>query len=324
MNSTMMQGEVKLKWLTNFEENLELVFSRAESILATFPDLFRNPALLYLDKFHPLKENRSKNYICYLLPFWLNEEIPIGLTEVQRITTANIMGMLYYHLIDEAMDNPAQVSKQQLPLAQLIHSELIRSYGSLFPASSPFWTYYDKYINEWAHAVTYENEQDFFHENPVRIGHKAAPVKLSIVAVMLLSGRESLISQLEEAVDLVLITLQLLDDWQDWEKDLSEGSYNCLVSLIQAELNLQERRPTVEEMKQSIYVEGCLLRYSKKANANHHTLFNISSSFPLLYEFHAYLCNQLEEGAQRIEKDRNTLQRGGLEYLLSQQMTKGR
>lgn len=311
-------------WLTRFEEDLGLIFSRAESILAAIPEEFRSPALNYLDKFHPLKEHRSKNYICYLLPYWLNEAAPIDPDRVPQISTANIMGMLYYHLIDETMDNPSLISRSQLPLAQLIHSEFIKIYSTLFPSSSPFWTYYDKYIGEWAVAVTYENEQDFFQVNPVRIAHRAAPVKLSIAAIMLLSGQETRITQLEEAVDLVLITLQMIDDWQDWEKDLLEGSYNCLVSMIQADLHLSDRKPTIEEIKQAVYVEGCLARYSIRADVHHRTLSYSSSSFPLLYEFHAYLCDQLEEIAQQIERDRSLLQRGGLEYLLSQQWTKSK
>ncbi|WMT42092.1 hypothetical protein RE628_06575 [Paenibacillus sp. D2_2] len=243
---------------------------------------------------------------------------------VHQISIANIMGMLYYHLIDETMDNPILVSRRQLPLAQLIHSEFIKIYSALFPSPSPFWTYYDKYIGEWAIAVTYENEQHFFQENPVRIGHKAAPVKLSIAAMMLLSNQENLIPQLEEAVDLILITLQMIDDWQDWEKDLLEGSSNCLVSMIQSDLHLSDRRPNVEEIKQAVYVEGCLIRYTDKADALHNTLSNIIPNFHLLYEFHAYLRNQLEEIARKIEQDRSILQRGGLEYLLSQQLTKGK
>ncbi|AZS14072.1 hypothetical protein EI981_06120 [Paenibacillus lutimineralis] len=313
-----------MMWLTRFEGDLGLIFSRAESILATIPEEFRNPTLSYLDKFHPLKEHRSKNYICYLLPYWLNEEVPIDPDHVHQISTANIMGMLYYHLIDETMDNPSLISRSQLPLAQLIHSEFIKIYSALFPSSSPFWTYYDKYIGEWAVAVTYENEQDFFQVNPARIAHRAAPVKLSVAAMMLLSGQETRIPQLEEAVDLVLITLQMIDDWQDWEKDLIEGSYNCLLSMVQADLHLSDRRPTVEEIKQAVYVEGCLIRYSERADVHHRTLSYTSTSFPLLYEFHAYLCDQLEEIAQQIERDRSLLQRGGLEYLLSQQLTKSK
>ena len=107
--------------------------------------------------------------------------------------------------------------------------------------------------------------------------------------MMLLSGHETRIPQLEEAVDLVLITLQMIDDWQDWEKDLIEGSYNCLLSMVQSDLHLSDRRPTVEEIKQAVYVEGCLIRYSKRADVHHDALSHTSSSFPLLYEFHAFV-----------------------------------
>ncbi len=313
-----------MMWLTRFEEDLGLIFARAESILAAIAEEFRSPALNYLDKFHPLKEHRSKNYICYLLPYWLNEEIPIDSDRVHQISTANIMGMLYYHLIDETMDNPSLVSRLQLPLAQLIHSEFIKIYSELFPSSSAFWTYYDKYIGEWAVAVTYENEQDYFQVNSVRIAHRAAPVKLSVAAIMLLSGQETRIPQMEEAVDLVLLTMQMIDDWQDWEKDLIEGSYNCLLSMVQADLHLSDRRPNVEEIKQAVYVEGCLIRYSERAEKHHHSLSQIGSSFPLLYDFHAYLCGQLKEIVQQIEADRSLLQRGGLEFLLSRQLMRGK
>ncbi|RCX20555.1 hypothetical protein DFP94_103286 [Fontibacillus phaseoli] len=310
-----------MKWLSPYEHELHLAFTEAEAILATFPESFRKPALDYLDKFHVLKENRSKNYICYLLPFWLQEHAGLASGDVRRFAVANIFGMMYYHLIDACMDEPEAVMAQQLPLAEFIHLEFVQIYSGYFPGGSPFWTYFKKYVSQWAEAVSGEKTSDFYHDDPVRMGHKAAPVKLTVAGSMLLVNREADIPRLEEAVDNVLVTLQLLDDWQDWEKDLNEGSYNALVSIVQSELKIpRERRPAPEEIRQAITVQSVLANLAEHAERNHESLVKYRTLVPGLYQFHESLRDNLKEGAIEIENERNLLQRGGLGYWLSKNM----
>lgn len=310
-----------MNWFTSFEKDLGVAFADAESILSSLPARFRGPAADYLDKFHALKENRSKNYICYLLPYWLKESARTEPKEIHQFAVANLLGMMYYHLIDELMDAPGQKGKYQLPLADLIRFEFTQLYSNYFVATSPFWTYYRKYAAEWADAVTRENECDFFQEDPVQIAHKASPVKLCIAGSLLLTGRENLIPTFEAAVDTVLITLQMLDDWEDWEKDLQEGSYNCLISIIQNELHLPNGiRPTSEEITKALYVQDILSRYAELANDNHNCLANIASSIPHLYQFHDYLRQNLQQGACQLRQERDLLMQGGLEYWLSKNM----
>jgi hypothetical protein len=309
-----------MQWLSNFEGELELAFTKAENILAKLPVTFNRPALAYLDKFHVLKDGRSKNYICYLLPYWLGEHVEVHMTDSQNFAVANIFGMMYYHLIDEMMDEQGAKSTQQLPLANLIHLEFIQIYNGYFPAESPFWYYFKKYITEWAEAVTHEQHQDYFHEKSNAIAHKAAPVKLSIVSSILLTGEEDkdLITQLEDAVDTVLVTLQMVDDWQDWKKDLQEGSYNCLISMVQSQLHIpKDRRPTHAEIEQALYSTDLLLRYAERAESNHETLEAIKPIVPYLYQFHGFLCDNVKQAARQIEAERQLLQQGGLAYWLS-------
>ncbi|MNP47202.1 hypothetical protein D3C76_1412450 [compost metagenome] len=119
-------------------------------------------------------------------------------------------------------------------------------------------------------------------------------------------------------MDTVLITLQMLDDWQDWEKDLLEGSYNSLVSIAQMECQIsRDRLPTVEEMNQAIYVRGLLSIYANQANIYHANLSRIQTLVPHLYDFHASLQNDLISGAQHHESEKNLLIQGGLSYYLS-------
>ncbi|MEK4509311.1 hypothetical protein [Paenibacillus sp. FSL K6-2524] len=310
-----------MQWLSNYEGELGQAFTKAEHILSALPDTFSGPALEYLDKFHVLKEDRSKNYICYLLPFWLHDNSGVSIHDCENFAVANIFGMMYYHLIDELMDDPSSQSPLHLPLANFIQYEFIQSYSNYFPSNSPFWSYYKKYVTEWAEAVTHEQLRDYFQDNPIAIAHKAAPVKLSIVSSLLLIERNDnhkLIPLLEDAVNTVLITLQMLDDWEDWEKDLQEGSYNCLISMVQNNLELRgERRPNPEEIRQALTASDLLLQYAQRAETHHESLEAIRSYSPHLYEFHDFLCKNLQQAARQLEKERSLLYQGGLAYWLS-------
>lgn len=310
-----------MQWLSNYERELGQAFTKAEHILSELPDTFSGPALEYLDKFHVLKEDRSKNYICYLLPFWLHDNSGVSIKDCENFAVANIFGMMYYHLIDELMDDPSAQSPLHLPLAHFIHFEFTQIYSNYFPSESPFWIYYKKYITEWAEAVTHEQLRDYFYENPIAIAHKAAPVKLSIASSLLLmnhNNKHNLIPHLEDAVDTVLITLQMLDDWEDWEKDLLEGSYNCLISMVQDNLGLRgERRPTPEEIRQALAASDLLSQYAQRTETHHQSLQTISSYSPHLYEFHDYLCQNLQQAARQLEKERSLLYQGGLAHWLA-------
>lgn len=310
-----------MNWFVPYEQELELAFSEAESILSKLPEPFGKQACEYLDKFHALKENRSKNYICYLLPFWLQPHTGIDQKLCRQLTVANLFGMMYYHLIDACMDEPEMKTTRQLPLAEFIHMEFIRLYHDCFAGNPSFWTYYRKYATEWALAVSTEATSDFYNENPVRMGHKAAMVKLTVAGSMLASDREAEISILENAVDTVLVTLQLVDDWQDWEKDLAQGVYNSLVSVVRSQRNDSEgHAPTAEQVKEGIMTYDALGKLVELADRNHESLSAIKQLAPDLYHFHEDLQGNLTDGAKEVEAKRILLQGGGLGFWLAKNM----
>lgn len=311
-----------MDWLTCFEQDLSIAFDDAERILTEMPEEFRERAINCLDRHRLLKKAGSTNYICYLLAFWLQEAAKVKPEDSRRFTVAMIFVMMYYHLIDEVMDDPEAGDKRKLPLANLLQLEFWKIYSSYFPASSPFWMSYRKYTAEWAQAVALENQMDFFQEEPVRIAHKASPVKLTVAGMMMLNDQEELLSDFEKAVDMVLVTLQMLDDWEDWEKDLREGSYNALISEVQRELQIpRDRRPNPEEIKHALHVRDILFAYAERTDHNAAALDQTAPMLTHLIEFHEYLRQSLQQGARSLREERELLAQGGLFYWLLKNQT---
>lgn len=307
-------------WFHSYEKDLAAAFDQAETILSGLPEEFRGHGLNYLGKFHALKKSGSQNYICYLLPFWMQEAAGAKPELSRELTVAMILVMLHYHLIDEVMDNPEAGDKWKLPLANLLQLEFTRIYAALYASDSPFWSYYRKYAAEWAKAVLLENQHDFFQDNPVRIAHKASPVKLSVAGMLLLTEHDRLIAPFEAAVDAVLVTLQMLDDWEDWEKDLREGSYNSLISVVQHELQIpSDRRPTPDEVKHALHVRDILFIFAERTDQNAAILEVNAPGLTHLHEFHDYLRTNLRQGAESLRDERSLLAQGGLAYWLANQ-----
>ncbi|MNS16938.1 hypothetical protein D3C72_486020 [compost metagenome] len=306
------------EWFHTYEEDLRWVFAEAERIIGEMPGTFRATGLKVLDQAHALKEDNSTNYISFLLPLWLRESAQLSIQDSRRLSLANIFGMLYFQIIDDVMDSPGEGSQEILPLANLLQLEFISIYSSYFPAESSFWGYYRTYLQQWAEAVTHENQENYYLDNPVGMAHKAAPVKLSVAGSLILSDQIPLIPRLEDATDYALITLQMLDDVMDWKKDMEEANYNSLVAFVRAELKIPADQVISEEqIEQAIYIDDCLIRYSEQALTNHLQVQAVYELAPHLRDFSHHLLEELLGVTKNIEKDRMMLQTGGLNYWLS-------
>ncbi|RUT30589.1 hypothetical protein EJP77_12235 [Paenibacillus zeisoli] len=305
-------------WFDAYREDMQWAFDEAERIIGDMPGVFGTTGRKMLDEAHALKEDNPNNYISFLLPLWLRSCSELSIQDSRRLSLANIFGMMYFQTIDYVMDSPGETAPELLPLANLLQLEFINIYSSYFPAESPFWNYYRTYLKQWADAVTYENEENYYLDNPVRMAHKAAPIKLSVAGSLILSEQISLIPKLEEATDYTLITLQMLDDVMDWKKDMKEDNYNSLVAFVRAELQIPtDQAISPEQIEQVIYIKDGLNRYAEQAAANHLQVEDINELVPHLRDFSYHLLEELRNAAKNIEKDRIVLQTGGLNYWLS-------
>ncbi|MFS0840292.1 hypothetical protein [Paenibacillus sp. 1P03SA] len=309
-----------MKWFTDYREELELVFDEAVRRISSFPVPLNTAGLDYLDKFHPLKKNSTKNYICYLLPFWLREQTKLPAGTYRTLSLANVFVMLHFFVQDDLMDTDtgAEERRMMLPLSNLFQAEYSLLYRGYFPSDSPFWAYADTCLRQWAECAVRENEADYFRVDPLRIAHKAAPVKLASTGVLLLSGQEELIRPFSRQTDHTLLALQMADDWADWREDLEMGSYNCLLSLIRTRKGLKPDEPLTEDnVKQAVFTHGCLRDYAEAAAAYSAGARTGSFHTPHMDAFHQSLLDDLLTEAARIDKERGLLELGGFTYLLS-------
>ncbi|MET3208127.1 UNVERIFIED_CONTAM: hypothetical protein ABIC26_001063 [Paenibacillus sp. PvR008] len=310
-----------MEWYFAYKDELENVFREAEERTAAFPAPFQSQGLDYLARFNPLREDSTRNYICYLLPFWLQELTGLAPETCRKLSLGNVFVMAHYLIQDDVMDTAADNRKTQLALSQLFYTECLDVYRDLFPASSPFWTYARTYIGEWAVSVTSEGTKDYFQGERHQVALKASPLKMAGTGALLLAGRSDLIQIITDMTDTALVVLQMSDDWADWSEDLEENSYNCLLSHISAEQKTAYREGLgPEQIQEAIYVRGALASYVSIADQAVQQLENLEPDIPGLRMFTRSIAEELGEEAAEIEAGRSHLRRGGLDFWLSRNM----
>lgn len=305
-----------MDWLHDYEEELRLVFQESKNIISGFPEPLSEQGLTYLEHFNVFNTESHKNYICYLLPFWFQKGYGLAAEDARKMSRGNIFFMLYFFIQDDLMDNNHSNASERLPLANLLYIEFLNTYRSLFPHDSSFWASFNRYILQWADSVSNEKTGDYFLNDQLKIAHKASPLKLSSTAALLLSENDSLVPLAEEMIDQVLVTLQMLDDYEDWEEDLAENSYNCLLSLTRSQLSNTEKF-TATEVKHFLFTADGLNTYVDFALANHLQLETYSLEIPHLVAFHHMLVSNLQQISEAIQTEKQILQGGGLSYWLS-------
>ncbi|MEK3882323.1 hypothetical protein [Paenibacillus sp. PL2-23] len=304
-------------WYIPYKPRIQRVFQTAVSRMGQFPSPLDGLALAYAAKFDPTAEEGGKDYICSLLPYWMQETTGITDKQCETLALANIYGMLYFFIQDDVMDSakPGQW-KGQLALANLLQVEMHAVLRGLFPSDSPFWRYYEQYITTWADCVMNEAEANYFLKDPIRTAGKAGPVKISSTGACLLAGKAHAIPVVEEAVDLVLMTLQMLDDWADWREDLAEGSYNGLLAHIASLAGVPSFASLTEEKVEShIYVLGALNSYAEAALANQQQLTELPQCPPALMDYNSYMTDYITELAAKTESNKRRALGGGFDLL---------
>jgi len=232
------------------EEKAALIQSirrRFDALLDTFPvalrsdfirpytnDDFSSPGLLSL----------------VALPFWLGEKWDVEHQVCQDMAVGNLFLLHCFQSFDFIMDRdrPGTSSRSQIVLGNLCYLQVVRHYRPYFPADSLFWERMEGYWQEWGESILWEVEKGetrrpFSDTFLQRAAHKAAALKICPTGLALLSGHPDLIPDLEQAVDLMHATMQLVDDLKDWREDLEHHRYNSFLGMLAA-----DRRFTADQL----------------------------------------------------------------------------
>ncbi|RKP51623.1 hypothetical protein D7Z26_17760 [Cohnella endophytica] len=318
-----------MSFADKYAEEIAELFSAATTETTAFPAPLNGLGLALLDKLNPLTSGAGTNYIAFLLPYWLREQTACSGVLCRDLAIGNVFAMVHFFLLDDAMDSETGVgglpAREALALGQLFQAAFQRRYGRHFAADSPIWTYYRRYLEQWASAVSQEGALPADPSDSARLAAKSAPVKLCAAGMLLLSGQEQRIPELEQAIDLVLATLQLSDDWTDWNEDLQDGGHgNAFLTIVRETLGVEPDQPLEERsVRRAIYRANALEGLSRIARSYGERLMTLANVPERLLEMQEMLQVGLEKDASDAERKTNELaSEGGLSYILSKFATK--
>ncbi|MHA6480623.1 hypothetical protein ACX1C1_01595 [Paenibacillus sp. strain BS8-2] len=331
-------------WYERYKPRLTALYKAALDTISGFPSPLNELGLAYAKKFDPVDNDGGKDYICTLLPYWMQESASLSNKQCEQLALANVYGMLYFFIQDDVMDSKVAGGedwKTQLALGNLLQLEMFRIFHDLYPPGSLLWDYYNRYVHTWADSVVNEGRSNYFLTNPLLISGKASPVKVCVAGAWLLAAAaessESVVDAIEvegnarerikrteEAVNTALMLLQMLDDWADWRDDLEDGSYNGLLAMIQSISNstVAGHIPaystddlTIERIEAAIYVRGCMAPYADIAVSYHEQLLSNPYAPPDLVAFNVHLLESLQEIANQLAERKRKLLGGGINLL---------
>jgi hypothetical protein len=197
------------------------------------------------------------------LPFWVGEAYGIE-QEIQRsMALGNIYGLLHFVTQDLLVDG--EYEEGQIPAlvlsGTLYQKQLLAIYQRFFPPQSEFWAYMNKYWLEWAESIAWERRvglcPTFDRQDLFQASRKAAPLKICPIGLALLGHRDGQIPDLERAVDMMHIVMQMADDLTDMAEDLAGKRFNSALSLMVSRGTLDPHSDlTISQIGRSMLTSG--------------------------------------------------------------------
>lgn len=261
----------------------------------------------------------------FLYPLWLQQELGADPGISRLVARANIYMASYYLIQDQIMDyrNPVV---HLAPLGSFFFNDFMTEYHNLFPPHSPFWTYHERYMNQWAQSTLQEQTEVTVEgvakvlDNETLLKHKAAPMKTPCAALCLLAGKENLIKPLEKIIDYWQGMLQWMDDCGDWREDLAAGIHTGFLSLAMQYCGVSEMSQLSDKkIKGAIFIGGIgeaalarAINYGRLA-ADNLAGFNA----PHFIAYIESMIKMLESKMEQMKNTRQCLLRGGFSVQLA-------
>lgn len=179
--------------------------------------------------------------IVVLLPYALCHGLPFdGAADAARtMALGNVFGAAHFLLQDRWLDGDESIGPSSAGLSDRCLSRFLRAYVGLFPPESRFWSHLDRYTGEYFGSLEWERDvlrsregaravgEARLDETLTLIGRKMSPLKTTVAAVALLSGRVDVLARAERIVEDFHAAYQLADDLDDLASDMGAGRWSA-------------------------------------------------------------------------------------------------
>ncbi|MCM3747909.1 class 1 isoprenoid biosynthesis enzyme [Paenibacillus pasadenensis] len=300
-----------------------LIFAEAKEGTDRCPEPMRSVLRELIEQCDPSGREGGSNYMTYLLPLWYGEKAGIPAALSRDFAVGSVYMMLHYFLLDDVMDGEETKLGPKVALAagQLLHTLFVERYGRHFHGEAGLWDYYRDYTEQWSSAVSQEGIRQAEPEDAAGLALKSAPVKIGAAAVWLAAGRPERIPAAERAVDLALASLQLADDWADWQEDLAAGEErsNAFLTLARRELGLPKELTLTEKLvRRAIFHYDALERLGELIQAHRNSLSLLGEAPSGLTGFQHAVLSGIEADARSTQQTASELAvQGGFSHFVS-------
>lgn len=230
------------------------------------------------------------NFFSYypLLFYSLFKEMPVKI-----LLDATVYGDLYYYtliVLDNMLDNKIDFPiGDKAIISHILHKEAILGLNGIFPNCDDFWNrfsrYYDEFINANVKSLEISKSlMDFDVETMEKVNKgKSAVAKNSAGIYTYKYGNHELIDIMNESQDMFHIGIQLIDDLQDWKKDLTNKQISYLLFITLKELGIKSIADLDEKeivrIGKSLVILGTAEHTMELATGYLTKAFNFSSNY---------------------------------------------
>lgn len=230
-----MSKEFQVRLTEEMAQEVANIQTRYEAYRSSLPSHLRS---LIIKVPKPDKLMSPGRLSVLALPFWVGDVFGVELEICRQIALANLFGLLHFVAQDHLSDGQSPITEiPSLAISgTLLQQQMYNHYLQCFPPETQFWSLMNKYWQEWAESIAWERQVGAFSpptdENLLRAARKAAPLKISTSGIAILSNREDQIPNLEKAIDMMHMVMQMADDMTDIAEDIAGNRFNTLLSTM--------------------------------------------------------------------------------------------
>ncbi|MFC2108092.1 hypothetical protein ACFLS5_01360 [Candidatus Bipolaricaulota bacterium] len=185
--------------------------------------------------------DRAVPFVSLLAPVLFAE--PFGVRDQDVIIQTGIAGLCFdhfTHLVDDITDKPGGSDLLSVHLGSLLLARGMAICCELVSDSGAFVDSWQAYLHEasegerflWRHRGILKPYRDV---DLVMLGRRGSLAKTSAAVFAGVSGRWELLSQIEDAVNSAATAIQIVDDYLDWEEDLTGAMFTYPIFLAHGE-----------------------------------------------------------------------------------------